>query len=1073
MRRVAVFLGFLLLGLTSVRAQVLEKPAPLIIPNGGQWPSEVLASVNVGGARVWVLADGLRFMARTPGESDSVAVWTERYVGAHGGHLELLPTGPATTFALGRSRPVTVRGAEHAWLRNVYPGIDLELRVESGQFKTWWQGAGLERIEVAFEGATARRADPTNLEVHTPAGTAVLRAPVAFDAQGRSVKPKWVPRGANWTLVAPGAVRIDPTYVFSSFSGSVSDNFGYTATYDLKGRTWLGGVAFGAQYPTQNGVQANFGGGGVDMALMLFNPSGTGIVSATYLGGSGMEQPHSLRVAPNGDLVLKGVTNSINFPVSASGYDTSMAVNTGAGTQNGGGVFYSSATDLALVRLDSTGSSLKSATYYGRLGYDGLQDASLPHYGDPARGDIWVDNQGIWIATASRSRGMATWPLDTSRGGAIDGLLAHFSPNLDSLRWATYLGGPDLDGLTSLVPTPTAQGMRLAVVGWTQGMGTLSGTGVFTTPVPQSQAYYALLHPQTGQRLAETYLQPQFCTSYGFLAAQNPAGAFAAVGDSGAVLLSLGLGTSCVGGGGYSGPLAPTPGLWQTPNSTQIMCWISALGDSIYRTQYVGNGQLNRRISPTALQVDECGSAYFSGWFGGLNGGTITGLYTTPNAAQPTTDGRDFYFLVVDRRGAPAYASYFGGTGPVDEHVDGGTSRFDPNGVIHQAICAGCGGSDNLPIFPPNAHSAVNNSSNCNMAGVQIAFELLEAKVDLALSADTLCAGDSLRLQGTWSRVDQLNVNWGNGVTWSGAPDPLPSLQVLTPGTFVVTVLGLDTLCLTQAQQSFTVHVLPGTSVQADATLNFDPCDPTRTLSLSPGPNLNAQWLVLYGVNGSVDSILPPYSWTGTALTNSYSAWLVAYDNVCGRRDSSFLQAEFRPPLSTPGANVTAPNCLDGSTVRALGIPGNATASYWRVPGGGVIQGFNVQWTPTSAGTQTAWFVVADTVCGTKDSVQVSYQIFGEDLDSLTLPNVFTPNGDGVNDHFSLRSAEAPAVQQLFLKVYDRWGQEVFRTSDPNFAWDGRYLNRLLSPGVYLYHATWQSACGGSGDQHGTLTLNL
>jgi gliding motility-associated-like protein len=116
--------------------------------------------------------------------------------------------------------------------------------------------------------------------------------------------------------------------------------------------------------------------------------------------------------------------------------------------------------------------------------------------------------------------------------------------------------------------------------------------------------------------------------------------------------------------------------------------------------------------------------------------------------------------------------------------------------------------------------------------------------------------------------------------------------------------------------------------------------------------------------------------------------------------------------------------------------------------------------------------VVADTVCGTKDSVQVQYALVGADLDSLTLPNVFTPNGDGVNDEFRLRPTEAQALDQLFLKVYNRWGQEVFRTSDPNFSWDGRYLGRALSPGVYLYHATWQSACGSSGDRHGTLTLN-
>ena len=221
-----------------------------------------------------------------------------------------------------------------------------------------------------------------------------------------------------------------------------------------------------------------------------------------------------------------------------------------------------------------------------------------------------------------------------------------------------------------------------------------------------------------------------------------------------------------------------------------------------------------------------------------------------------------------------------------------------------------------------------------------------------------------------------------------------------------------------------------------------------------------------------MDTLAPPFQWVGAALTDSYSAWLVAYDEVCGRRDSSYLEAEFRPPLSTPGASVNAPPCLNGQSVRGLGIPGNAPVSYWRVPGGAVIPGFNVQWPAVGSGAQTAWFVVADTVCGTLDSVAVTYTTLGADLDSLTMPNVFTPNGDGVNDLLRLRAPEAQTLDQLYLKVYNRWGQSVYQTNDPNFAWDGRYLDRPLSPGVYVYHLSWQSACGSSGTQQGTVTLN-
>ena len=533
MRRLLHLTVLFVAALGSLTGQVLSKPDPIIIPNAGQWPREVLAMANLDAARVWVLADGLRFAARLPGESDSVAVWTEHYLGAQGGTLDLNPSSHPITYMLGRGSEVTVRGASEAWVRNVYPGVDLELRIESGRLKTWWHGKDLSGIRIGFEGAVPRRTRnaPEVLELETPAGSARMDAAKAFDAQGREVRAQWQQTPEGWTLHAPGAQRIDPTYVFSSFSGSVSDNFGYTATYDLQGRTWLGGVAFGAQYPTSNGVQANFGGGGVDIALMLFNPTGTGVVSATYLGGSAQEQPHSLRVAPNGDLVVMGVSNSLNFPTTGTAYDTSLAHQPAGGSLGGGGVVFQSPTDVVLVRLNPTGSALQASTYYGRFGYDGLQDVSTPHYGDEARGDVWVDSDGIWIATASRSRGLATWPLDTSRGGTTDGLLAHFSPDLDTLRWATYVGGPGLDGLTSLIPTPSPSGTRLAVLGWTSGMGNLSGSGITTVPNGQAEAYYALFDPSNGQMLGQTYLEPQYCTSYGFLAAQNPAGAYAAVGD--------------------------------------------------------------------------------------------------------------------------------------------------------------------------------------------------------------------------------------------------------------------------------------------------------------------------------------------------------------------------------------------------------------------------------------------------------------------------------------------------------------------------------------------------------------
>lgn len=68
------------------------------------------------------------------------------------------------------------------------------------------------------------------------------------------------------------------------------------------------------------------------------------------------------------------------------------------------------------------------------------------------------------------------------------------------------------------------------------------------------------------------------------------------------------------------------------------------------------------------------------------------------------------------------------------------------------------------------------------------------------------------------------------------------------------------------------------------------------------------------------------------------------------------------------------------------------------------------------------------------------------------LPNVFTPNNDNENDFFMAYNRNN-AVKQINLKIFNRWGQLVYETTDPNFQWDGKILKtgNLAATGVYYY----------------------
>jgi gliding motility-associated-like protein len=67
------------------------------------------------------------------------------------------------------------------------------------------------------------------------------------------------------------------------------------------------------------------------------------------------------------------------------------------------------------------------------------------------------------------------------------------------------------------------------------------------------------------------------------------------------------------------------------------------------------------------------------------------------------------------------------------------------------------------------------------------------------------------------------------------------------------------------------------------------------------------------------------------------------------------------------------------------------------------------------------------------------------------LPNVFTPNGDGMNDIF--RPSNYAFVEKVDMKIYNRWGVLVYQTEDPDINWDGKRMNtnQIVPPGVYYY----------------------
>jgi len=67
----------------------------------------------------------------------------------------------------------------------------------------------------------------------------------------------------------------------------------------------------------------------------------------------------------------------------------------------------------------------------------------------------------------------------------------------------------------------------------------------------------------------------------------------------------------------------------------------------------------------------------------------------------------------------------------------------------------------------------------------------------------------------------------------------------------------------------------------------------------------------------------------------------------------------------------------------------------------------------------------------------------------IYIPNSFSPNGDGINDIF--RIPPGPSFTLQYFLIYDRYGNEIFRTTDINKGWDGTYKGAKSPNGTYTY----------------------
>ena len=311
-----------------------------------------------------------------------------------------------------------------------------------------------------------------------------------------------------------------------------------------------------------------------------------------------------------------------------------------------------------------------------------------------------------------------------------------------------------------------------------------------------------------------------------------------------------------------------------------------------------------------------------------------------------------------------------------------------------------------------------------------------------AATADTarICEGSITRLHATGSAG--ANLEW---VPPTGLDDPTSTNPLASPTeTTTYTVVIEDAGCTDSS--SITIEVLPQPSAEIAST-ETSGCQPLMVFFTETGENV-ISYVWDFGDGSPISNEMAPshtYENPGTYSVVLTTVGIGGCSNASDEltitvSDSAFAMFTTEPPsdatLILPEAQMTFIDVSENA-VEWLWDFGDGTTSTEMSPTHNYETAgeYRVTLTVTDAGGCVSTFVLGPIVVLEPD---------------LFIPNVFSPNEDGINDQFVIRYT---GVEQFRLEVYDRWGRQYYDSTIPDDGWPGTHDNGELAPeGVYYYH---------------------
>jgi gliding motility-associated-like protein len=421
------------------------------------------------------------------------------------------------------------------------------------------------------------------------------------------------------------------------------------------------------------------------------------------------------------------------------------------------------------------------------------------------------------------------------------------------------------------------------------------------------------------------------------------------------------------------------------------------------------------------IYVNTTGSVTETINYGGCSGSGT--MYVTANPTPVVNLGHDTTFCsgyeLDITSSQPNGATFLWNTGLADS-----TIAITKSGTyILTVTLGGCPATDtiNINVAPAPVFSLGNDTVICNNSPITIGFTNPNA-VKYVWSVDS-------------TLIVHHAANYADSSYYKAVDSTDAYITTLTGGIFSLTIYtgnGAGGGCA--YTDTISIISQPGPIVHMNA-LRYDTVCKNKPITLDAG--LHTGYTYLWNTGATTAA-------TDVNASGDYSV-IVKAENNCASFDTISVYLVTVPKQGLLGNDTMI--CND----QQLMLPPFVDSSLhfvWNSFGSEAITSFDT--TAKYIYVHDAPGLYIATVsnrCGTTvDSINVQNKFC-----SLWIPNVFTPNGDGVNDLVG-PMGDLSAVTNYTLTVYDRWGTVLFTSTNPYKGWDGKFNGKAQISGVYIYN---------------------